>query len=381
MEPSSTRVLLVEDQLTDAILVRRSLRRTNGSRERFDVRHAATLAQGLEQLRRDPVDVLLLDLGLPDSEGPSTVATLRERDRRVPLVVFTGTDDPELAARAFEAGADEYLVKDDLHAGLLRRTIRHAIERRRAHSRATAPPVLVRDPPRDAPRERRSVLHDLKNLHTCILGNARILQRELRDGGFLGERVDALLGAARVASDLIGRLSSGRDPEAEPARRLELSAFVRSTDPLLRAVLPERVELRLDLAEGLAPVAARQDALRRALLELVVNAVEAIGDARGLVEVRTGLALLEASEARELVAPRGIGMGPHAWLEVRDDGAGFDPATRLRLFERGFSSKGAGRGYGLAQVKEVLSEHAAGLLVRSRPAAGAAFRIYLPARS
>jgi signal transduction histidine kinase len=376
MEASSTRVLLVEDQLTDALLVRRSLRPANGSDERFHLRHAATLAQGIEHLRRDPVDVLLVDLGLPDSEGLRTVATLRERDGRVPLVVFTGTDDPELAARAFAAGADEYLVKEDLQAGLLRRTLRHAIERRRT-SREAAKPAPAREPP----REGRSLLHDLKNLQTCILGNARLLQREIRDGGFLRERADALLGAARVASELIGRLCAGSEAPAEAPRRLELSAFVRGAEPLLRAVVPERVELRLDLAERPAPVAAREEALRRALLELVVNAVEAIGPAQGLVELRTGLAFLEADEQPEIVAPQGIGPGPHAWLEVRDDGAGFDGATRLRLFESGFSSKGAGRGHGLSQVVDVLAEHAAGLAVRSRPGAGAAFRIYLPLRA
>src|SRR5215510_13147852 len=154
MDASSTRVLLVEDQLSDAILVRRSLRRANGDGERFDVRHANTLAQGLEHLHRDRVDVLLLDLCLPDSEGPSTVTRLRERDGRVPLVVFTGADDPELAALAFEAGADEYLVKDGLQEELLRRTIRHAIERRRAPSRAALRPPRFEEPADLHPRQR-----------------------------------------------------------------------------------------------------------------------------------------------------------------------------------------------------------------------------------
>jgi len=371
---SSTRVLLVEDQLADALLVRRSLRPENGGGERFHVRHAATLAQGIEQLLRDQVDVLLVDLGLPDCDGSRTVATLRERDRCVPLVVFTGADDPELAARAFEAGADEYLVKEDLHAGLLRRTLRHAIERRRARAR-----LAEETPAREAPYQGGMLLHDLKNLQTCILGNARLLQREIHGGGFLRERADALVGAARVATDLIGRLCAGEEAEEEAPRRLELSAFVRGAEALLRSVVPERVELRLELAEKPAPVAAREEALRRALLELVVNATEAIGEARGRIELRTGLAPLDADALGDVLAPRGIGCGPHAWLEVRDDGAGFDRATRQRLFERGFSSKGAGRGNGLSQVEEVLAVHGAGLVVRSRPGAGAAFRIYLPA--
>ena len=70
--------------------------------------------------------------------------------------------------------------------------------------------------------------------------------------------------------------------------------------------------------------------------------------------------------------------GPHAWLEVRDDGGGIDPATRARLFERGFSTKGAGRGCGLGQVLEILAQHRAGLRVRSRSAVGSAFRVFLP---
>src|SRR5512139_2692964 len=126
MEAALTRVLLVDDEITDALVVQRSLRAGRSSGERFALQHAATLAQGFEHLDRGPVDVLLLDLRLPDSDGASTVLRLRERDRRVPLVVLTGRDDPTLVGSAFEAGADEFLLKGDLHGGLLRRTLRHA---------------------------------------------------------------------------------------------------------------------------------------------------------------------------------------------------------------------------------------------------------------
>src|SRR5262245_3368141 len=129
---ASTRVLLVEDEALDALAVTRSLRPEEGWRDRFDVRCTRTLAQGLEQLGRDPVDVVLLDLCLPDSDAEQTVARMRARDGSTPLVVFTGCEDAELTARAFQAGADDFLVKGDFDAELLRRTLRHAIERRRA---------------------------------------------------------------------------------------------------------------------------------------------------------------------------------------------------------------------------------------------------------
>jgi len=369
-----TRVLLVEDEMTDALVVQRSLCHGNRSRERFALKHAVTLAQGIEQLSRSPVDVLLVDLCLPDSDGPATVARLREQDHRVPLVVFTGDDDPRLVARAFEAGADEYLVKCDLHTALLRRTIRHAIERRRAN-----PP----DPQSHAPEPRnghRGLLHDLKNLQTSILGNARLLQREIREEGFVAQRVEALLGAARTAADLLRRIADAEDSD-EAAQPLELSEFVRGAEPLLRAVLPERIELRLDLAPDLAPVSIFPDAMRRVVLELVVNAVEAIGESGGRVEIRTGRSLLAKSEIPGLIAPETIAPGPHAWLEVRDDGRGFNGNTHARLFERGFSTKGNGRGHGLDQVQGILARQRAGLLVRSQPNSGSAFRILLPVGS
>jgi two-component system cell cycle sensor histidine kinase/response regulator CckA len=94
--------------------------------------------------------------------------------------------------------------------------------------------------------------------------------------------------------------------------------------------------------------------------------------------VRTGDSVLEASELSAIVAPAGLAPGPHAWLEIRDDGPGIDPHTRSRLFERGFSTKGSGRGHGLSEVWEILLQHRGGLLVSSRPSAGAAFRIFLP---
>jgi signal transduction histidine kinase len=370
----ATRVLLVEDELTDALAVKRSLQHRGRSRQRFALECAVTLEQGIEHLSRSAVDVLLVDLRLPDSDGAATVARLRERDPHVPLVVFTGDDDPRAAARAFEEGADEFLVKHDLHGRLLRRTLRHAIERRRA---CPAPDAPVAPEPSDDGR--RGLLHDLKSLQTSILGNARILQREMRGEGFLAQRVEALLVAARNAADLIRQIDDA-DEAHESACPVELSAFVRAVQPLAHAVVPEHVELRVDPAPSLVRVSVSPDAMRRVVLELVANAVDAIGEAAGCVEIRSGEAVVADHEIGELVAPGGMAPGPHAWLEVRDDGCGLDSETRARLFERGFSTKGAGRGHGLWHVRAILARHRAGLRVRSESRAGAAFRILLPTR-
>ena len=153
---------------------------------------------------------------------------------------------------------------------------------------------------------------------------------------------------------------------------------MRRAEPLLRAVLPEEVELRFRLARGLPPILASFEALSRALLELVVNASEAMAGGPGCVEVETGRAVLDASEVENLIAPGGITAGPHVWLEVRDEGPGVESDASDRLCERGFSTKGGGRGHGLSEVREILADHRAGLRVSSRLGEGAAFQILLP---
>lgn len=372
----STRVLVVDDEASDALWVKRSLRADPASQPRFEVRHAATLAQGLEQLRREPVDVLLLDLALPDSDGPDTVARLRDREPSVPLVVFTGSDDVALAARAFAAGADEYLVKTDLDAQVLQRTLRHAIERRRLRAHAGAPPVLA--PPPDL--RHRELLHDLRNLLTLILGNAQLLQEDAAERPGLRARAEALLRASRLAVELIERSHAPAAPARSPADGVDLSTFVRRAIPLLRSALPERIRLRLDLPAGLPPVEVKAERLFHSLVELMVNAVEAIGDGAGTLEVRTGATVLDEADMNGLIAPGGCAAGPHVWLEVRDTGRGFDLGGVFGLMAPGVSTKGAGHGYGLSHLEEMLAEHRAALRVRSQVGAGAAFCVLFPGR-
>ena len=120
-------VLLIEDNPSDAALVRVFLRRELSSRCKFE--HQLTLKQGLERLRRGGIDVALIDLDLPDSQGPSTVQTVRAEADGVPIVVLTGFDEEEAALEAVRMGAQDYLVKGKTDAALLVRTLQFAIER------------------------------------------------------------------------------------------------------------------------------------------------------------------------------------------------------------------------------------------------------------
>jgi sigma-B regulation protein RsbU (phosphoserine phosphatase) len=123
-----TRILLIEDSNTDALLIQTHLRKADST---FMVRREVRLADGLAQVDRGEADVILLDLNLPDSSGLDTFRTLYRHALQVPIVVLSGQDDVDLAVDAVALGAQDYLPKGEVSRSSLSRSIRYAIERSR----------------------------------------------------------------------------------------------------------------------------------------------------------------------------------------------------------------------------------------------------------
>ena len=130
MDVKMIKVLLVEDSPSDALIVENELTKTDGAQ--FCVVHLDQLNAALARLREQHFDVVLLDLNLPDSEGFETFLRLHGEASEVPIVVLSGRDDEELAFKAVQAGAQDYLVKGRMGEEVLQRSIRYAIERQRA---------------------------------------------------------------------------------------------------------------------------------------------------------------------------------------------------------------------------------------------------------
>ena len=127
MSESATHVLLVEDDAADAYMLRRVLTAKGGCR--FTLEHVDRLSKGLDRLEAGGVDVLLLDLDLPDSFGLETFHAINRRLPQVPIVVMSGHDDEKVALEAVRDGAQDYLVKGEFDRALLWRSIRYAVER------------------------------------------------------------------------------------------------------------------------------------------------------------------------------------------------------------------------------------------------------------
>jgi two-component system, cell cycle response regulator len=129
MTSTVIRVLLIEDNPGDARLIQIVLQYMTAPA--FNIQLAGSLASGLERLDCGGIDVVLLDLSLPDSQGLDTFARVHKHAPQVPTIVLTGLDDETLATRAMQEGAQDYLVKGQVDGNLLVRAMRYAIERQR----------------------------------------------------------------------------------------------------------------------------------------------------------------------------------------------------------------------------------------------------------
>jgi diguanylate cyclase (GGDEF)-like protein len=129
MDENHLHLLLIEDNPGDARLIREMLREIEDVR--FEFTHAECLSAGLEQLAKGNIDIVLLDLSLPDSQGLETCREVRNKTQDVVIIVFTGFDDVETGTKAVQEGAQDYLVKGKVDSNLLMRSMRYALERQR----------------------------------------------------------------------------------------------------------------------------------------------------------------------------------------------------------------------------------------------------------
>jgi len=135
LSPSIIKLLLVEDNDVDAHLTQDIL--AEWSIEQFDITHVTRLSEAFAHLARDRYDAILLDLSLPDAYGLPTLKQVQATSPTIPIIVLSGVSDQTLSLQAVQQGAQDYLVKGQGHPELLARSIRYAIERKRAEERMT----------------------------------------------------------------------------------------------------------------------------------------------------------------------------------------------------------------------------------------------------
>jgi signal transduction histidine kinase len=367
------RVLIIEDSEADAALLLRQLRSGgyDPSSERVD-----TLEAMVGALSSRAWDVLISDHSMPHFSAIQALAEIKGRGLDLPVIILSGTIEEEKAVEAMRAGASDYIMKGNTARLLpaIERELREAEARRKARK--------VEEQFRQAQKMEAigrlagGVAHDFNNLLTAILGNCAFLLEGIKHGNPDAKDVEDIRAAGERAATLTRQLLAFSRKQVLEVRVLDLNAVVAGMDRLLRRLIGEDIELTTDAGKDLGRIKADQGQLEQVIMNLAVNARDAMPDG-GKLEIATSNVELDETSAGGQFE---VEPGPHVALSITDSGCGMDEQVLSHLFEPFFTTKATGRGtgLGLSTVYGIVKQSSAYIWVDSVPERGTTFRICFP---
>src|SRR5207253_8513258 len=220
------------------------------------------------------------------------------------------------------------------------------------------------------------VAHDFNNILTVILGNTSMQLRNARLDEKLATSLNHVQCAAERATALTRQLLAYSRKQMIQRRSLPLNEVVEQTVTMLRRIIGEHIAIDMQLAPDLPPIFADPSNVDQVIMNLALNARDAMPDGGRLILTTTRVEIDKAYRARNNEAQ----LGPHICLAVKDTGHGMDTATVARIFDPFFTTKdpGKGTGMGLATVYGVLKQHGGWVEVDSAPGRGTIIRTFFP---
>jgi signal transduction histidine kinase len=221
------------------------------------------------------------------------------------------------------------------------------------------------------------VAHDFNNLLTTIIGYSELARRDIASNR-AADSIRQVLGAAERAAQLVDQLLAYTGKAWFELTPLDLSAEVRSMSAQLSAMVPPHIALELELSPVLPPIQAGSRQVRQVLTNLMSNAIEAIGQSSGVVQVRTGWCSLQAEDLERDYADQKLAPGTYVRLEVRDTGGGVPSEVAARVFDPFFTTKFLGRGLGLSAAHGIMLAHWGGIRLDSTGMLGTCVQAIFP---
>lgn len=366
-------IVIVEDEFIVALDIKRHLERSG-----YEVKGIfASGEQLLERVEELRPNLVLMDIRLQGKlDGVDTAAILNDR-WAIPVILLTAYADEATLSRAKISQPFGYLLKP-FEERELRISIEIALYRAKMEKKLRESERLLRQAQKmeAVGRLAGGIAHDFNNILTAILGYANLLAEEVGDNAVLREDVEGVKKAVKRAESLTRQLLTFSRRQPMEPRVIAPGETIRDMERMLQRLLPASVSLYINLGKDSPHVRMDPTQLEQILLNLVVNAKDALPEG-GVIQVSLSaqnlMAPLEASLER-------IPEGDYAVLEVQDNGIGISPSDYEHIFEPFFTTKSdaGGTGLGLATVYGIMKQSGGFLDLASKQGAGTTFRLFFP---
>jgi two-component system, cell cycle sensor histidine kinase and response regulator CckA len=366
-------ILHLEDDLHDAELVRLTLKAEG-------VLCEITCLQGREEfvtaLEDGGIDLVISDSVLPAFDGLSAIAVVRARWPDLPVILVSGKAGEELAVHSLKSGATDYILKE--HLSRLPRAVCRAMQEveERAERRRLELHFIEAQKMEVIGQLVSGVAHDFNNILAVIIGYSDLITSELVHDSPLRRYVEEIRHASERAAGLTRQLLVfGRKQTVLPVV-LDLNEVLNDLDKMLRRLIGANIEMETVPGKRLGRIKADSGHVGQVLMNLVVNARDAMPNGGKLTITTTNVKLDEKyARAHKRATP-----GDYVMLSVSDTGTGMTDEVKGVLFEAFFTTKplGKGTGLGLATCQTIVHQSGGHIAVYSELGQGTTFKIYFP---
>ena len=340
-----------------------------------------TATAGLERIKADEHDIFLIDQQLPDGTGLQLIRDAKASGATKPLILLTGYGSGALDEAALDAGATDYVEKH-LVGPQLERSIRYALRNwRTARALHDREEQLRHAQKMEAiGRLAGGVAHDFNNLLTAVVGYADLIRERLEPEDPTTRDVGEIRKAADRATALTRQLLAFSRKQFLNTAVMNLNETVSGLQHMLPRVIGDHIKTTIELAPELARIRADASQMDQVLVNLVLNARDAMPSGGRLAITTENVDLDDLRLDAEGLT---LSPGAYAMLSVSDTGLGMEESTRARAFEPFFTTKpkGKGTGLGLATVYGIVDQSGGGIALDTGPGRGTSIRIYLPVTS
>jgi two-component system cell cycle sensor histidine kinase/response regulator CckA len=366
-------ILIVEDNVNDANLLVRKLRRSGF---KFEWQRVDTEIEYLAKLNSG-LDLILSDYDMPQFNGLRALHLLKQQPAlEIPFIIVSGTIGEDKAVVAIQQGAADYLLKDRMSR--LPAAVRGALkeiaergERKRLEARFIEVQKME-----VVGRFTAGVAHDFNNALAIIMGYSELVLEDLGPGHALRKYLEEVLHAAKRAAGLTQQLLIFSRKQTVQPIVLDLNEVVQSMEKMLRRLVDENIEMTMVCEKSIGQIKADSGYIWQVLLNLVVNARDAMPNGGKLTIGTSSVTLNETS----VKAHAGTVSGTYAVLSVSDTGTGMTEEVKARLFEAFFTTKepGKGTGLGLVTCQTIVRLSGGRIEVSSELGKGTTFKVYFP---